>query len=494
MSRNPVLFIAVVAVSLWTALAQTQTSTKSTKPAFRPIDGDAYDIVYFGSKHPVFVRVHVQIAGKTLATLRPSNAEGVAFGLVAGARRTSQSAELFARIDTNHDGELSEIELRAIPQTLNKLDVDDDETIGLEELVPFRSQFGGQAAQPANANPTDIPFVLLGNPTANEAAAKRLVERFDRIDQTGHAGRLTADELGLNAEAIVAVDRNSNASLDATELADWLKQPPAQIELAIVFASQRGRPTIEVLKGETRQLPPAMATKSATVPGLLAVRLGSVLLELRARNLMSQAQDALSVAQANFYQADKDKNMYIDTTEFGALQLPGAEFKAVDENGDGMLFRDELSAFVKQQTAMAQHKIEAVFSEEGGSLFELIDTDRDRRLSRRECGTAFQRQKARDVDGNGQFSSDELGGTLRMTFEYGRLPLFNIDAAAGPGNQGTAALIRNSTAGPEWFRKMDRNKDGDVSPREFLGPRATFQKLDRDGDGLISVEEANQAQ
>jgi Ca2+-binding EF-hand superfamily protein len=488
-----VLFIAVVVVGLWSALAQTQTSTKSTKAAFRPIDGDAYDFVYLGGKQPVFVRVHVQIAGKTLATLRPSNAEGAAFSLVAGVRRTSQSADLFARIDTNHDGELSEDELRTIPQTLHKLDVDDDETIGLEELVPFRSQFGGPVAQPANASPPDVPFVLLGNPAANEAGAKRLVERFDRTDQTSHVGRLTADELGLNADAIAAVDRNADAGLDATELADWLRQPPAQVELVILFASQRGRPTIEVLKGESRQLPPAVATKTAAVPGLLAVRLGSVLLELRARNLMSQAQDALSVAQSNFYQADKDKNLYIDPTEFGALQLPGAEFKSVDANGDGMLFRDELAAFVRQQTATAQHKIDAVFSEEGGSLFELIDTDRDRRLSRRECRTAFQRQKARDVDANGKFNADELGGTLRLTFEYGRLPLFNIDVAAAQGNQGTAALIRNSTTGPEWFRKMDRNKDGDVSPREFLGPRVTFQKLDRDGDGLISVDEASQA-
>ena len=46
------------------------------------------------------------------------------------------------------------------------------------------------------------------------------------------------------------------------------------------------------------------------------------------------------------------------------------------------------------------------------------------------------------------------------------------------------------TQEPLWFRKMDRNADGDVSPKEWLGTEEDFQKIDTDGDGLISAEEA----
>jgi hypothetical protein len=37
---------------------------------------------------------------------------------------------------------------------------------------------------------------------------------------------------------------------------------------------------------------------------------------------------------------------------------------------------------------------------------------------------------------------------------------------------------------------MDRNGDGDVSRSEWLGTEEQFRMIDTDGDGLISIAEA----
>jgi hypothetical protein len=40
---------------------------------------------------------------------------------------------------------------------------------------------------------------------------------------------------------------------------------------------------------------------------------------------------------------------------------------------------------------------------------------------------------------------------------------------------------------------MDRNGDGVVTRREFLGTKEDFQRIDSNGDGVITPEEADRA-
>ncbi len=129
--------------------------------------------------------------------------------------------------------------------------------------------------------------------------------------------------------------------------------------------------------------------------------------------------------------------------------------------------------------------------DQGRAIFGILDLDRDRRLGAREVMRTVDRVMSWDGDGDGRVSADEIPYHFQVTIARGGLKGLTGEGVVAPG-PGSIAGSRGagSSAGPEWFQKMDRNHDGDVSRREFLGPRDQFDRLDRDNDGLIDLDEA----
>lgn len=114
----------------------------------------------------------------------------------------------------------------------------------------------------------------------------------------------------------------------------------------------------------------------------------------------------------------------------------------------------------------------------GRGLFELLDADADGALSVRELRAAAGRVAAAGCLADGKLDRENLPRVVRL-----------VAGACRP-----ARPVRTPpAAGPVWFRAMDRNRDGDVSRSEFVGPAAAFDKLDADRDGLISPAEAETA-
>src|SRR5262249_59286166 len=89
-----------------------------------------------------------------------------------------------------------------------------------------------------------------------------------------------------------------------------------------------------------------------------------------------------------------------------------------------------------------------------------------------------------DRDKDGLLSPGEVPRRFRVTLSR-RL------SGVGP-NLGPVVVRRDGppaprpAVGPVWFQKMDRNRDGVVSRREFLGTHDDFPRIDTNGVVLLS--------
>ena len=261
---------------------------------------------------------------------------------------------------------------------------------------------------------------------------------------------------------------------------------------------------MEVMKDDKNPSPLAAAV-SASADGSVRIELGNTRLDLRVAEGAPSAPAKVLRQQylAEFKAADRDNNGYLDEQEAMQSRLFRNLFKAMDRDGDGKLFEKEVVAYLDAmedlQSAAAAGSASAAFADDSRGLFDLVDLNHDGRLSLREMRQMVQLIDALDKDGDGKIGRDEIQKRYQIVFRQG--------PAAGPGYasggrvvvfasngmRAPAAPPPGPERGPLWFRKMDRNHDGDVSHKEFLGTDEEFKRLDLDGDGLISVEEAEKA-
>ena len=199
-----------------------------------------------------------------------------------------------------------------------------------------------------------------------------------------------------------------------------------------------------------------------------------------------------------FSVADADFNSYLDETEFNMFvgMVSGFGFQAgfadVDLDSDEMVTRQEVGDYVNNVALMAQSRILLRVASDGRSLFQLIDENLDRRIGLREFRSAFEKVQSLDLNSDGSVANTELTSNFRLVFTLGPPPISGLDAPSMNQQGSTDAVVpgMDRLQGPRWFVRMDRNRDGDVSLREFPGPLAAFNRADTDSDGLIGLAEA----
>jgi Ca2+-binding EF-hand superfamily protein len=410
----------------------------------------------------------------------PVQAGPGAFAVGPGADALTNA--LFAALDTNKDGKLSRAELLAAPAVLSKFDSNDDELVSSQELM---GSPGGYFTPPARGMPRRAASLILAerSPPGKRIAgplylARALLNRYD----TNRDGKLSRGEIGLPRVLFKRLDTNRDGKLDVLELLRWLAAPP-EVELIVdvgtgaMLAPRLGRGRL-----------PAGVRKVSNRAVSLGLN-GAVLTVSRGIVAPGRPVPAARQFLLNQFRAlDRDRKGYItrEQVQFRTPYLSGV-LQVADRDGDGKLTEKELNTWLDLADSAIGCQTALTLADQGRGLFALLDSNGDGQLSVRELRNAWARLADR-ADATGHVTRKAIPRLYRLTIHQGGA---TYAALAGvPAVRAELARAAAPARGPLWFRKMDRNGDGDVSPAEWLGTPEEFRRIDTDGDGLISVEEA----
>lgn len=402
--------------------------------------------------------------------------------------RLQESVRLFSPLDADRDGLVSREEIEKGFRSLRAFDFDDDETLSVAELQPFPTSMLQARSQQPGDDAAQLPVIVLTTEAQRKEALDRIVSLYGVSGEEGKGRGIDLDRIGADQESLAVCDGDGDGRIDESELFDLLVDPPG---LPVAVNISRSRVSVEEWEGYG----PLVVERPRTERGRVNCLLAGMSVKLRALNdVQGGMSDAVAMQKfylQRFTQFDQDKNRYLDMTEFASLELPDVQFVSVDGNGDDMVTRDELEAHLEVSASLSQSLIVLTISDEGKTLFDILDADEDNRLDPREFLEGYGKVRRQDLNRDGLLAAAELDSELQFTVALAKPEILRLRFAQPTMTAGARQpRIQEETSGPRWFRKMDRNLDGDLTWREFLGTREDFEQIDLDRDGLIDLDEA----
>ena len=383
---------------------------------------------------------------------------------------------LFERLDRSANRRLSLQEIAQASQTLWKFDQNGDEKISSRELS------GMSATAGITTSLATFQFFLLDE-AVPRSVLNRCVRTYARADQQS-AVTLPRTAFWLSDELLDRVDGNQDGDLTPAEWESFLLAGRADVTITARFGQTEHAAERLVVSVNPPGPPHVTASENS-----LSIDASRVLVS--GRSLVSESVTPRRLL-LGFHNMDRDGNGYVEFKE-AANRRSVHTFRAWDVDRDGKLSAEEYVSGIRPLLELAKCQIEIRVDDAGGDLFSIADTWSDGELTPRELHALSRAAMAWDRNADREVSAEEFPSVYRFQVTHGSF-LDPGEAASRPGTfeLGTQnRVLRSSNL--KWFNAMDRNRDGDVSRREFPGTDEHFRRLDADGDGLIDHAEAETA-
>ncbi|VTR98491.1 probable calmodulin : Probable calmodulin OS=Planctomyces maris DSM 8797 GN=PM8797T_28919 PE=4 SV=1: EF-hand_5: EF-hand_5: EF-hand_7: EF-hand_5: EF-hand_5 [Gemmata massiliana] len=401
--------------------------------------------------------------------------------------------KLFTHFDRDNDGKLSAAEAKRV----FPLPLPGGREVAMDFAALDKTQSGRIAPVEFRAFYRDrgfTPVTIVNQPASAEtlALSDALFRHLDRDND----GKLSAAELRRATGLLQRFDENEDEVLTAAELLgearDTFKSEPTGLKLVPVEKNVSDAKLRLALSGKSTLSGAGSAFELSATGDRLRVPGGTCALSVTKADPATAFRTAKNFYLAQFKAITGDKpapkRAFDDDS---TAQVLAGLFDSADRDGDGKLTRAELEAFFDLIELGVACRVLVTVTDRGRNLFGVFDTNGDGRLDLDElirAGRTLPNEFARD-----------------KSLERGAVPTsYQLIVSRGPAGESFGPVpfgaapkpkppVPPVARGPAWFRAMDKNGDGYVSAREFIGAPELFAKLDANGDGRISVEEAETA-